>query len=38
IKTNSQLEFTFCGIIIFINIVILLDLLRITSIFTFTQH
>ncbi|NFL07521.1 metal-dependent hydrolase, partial [Clostridium botulinum] len=25
-------------IIIFINIVILLDLLRITSIFTFTQH
>ena len=38
IKTNSQLEFTFCGIVIFINIVILLDILRITSIFTFTQH
>ncbi|AOR23522.1 metal-dependent hydrolase [Clostridium taeniosporum] len=38
IKTNSQLEFTFCGILIFVNIVILLDLLRITSIFTFTQH
>lgn len=38
IKTNSQLEFTFCGIVIFINIVILLDLLKITSIFTFTQH
>ncbi|MBW6409415.1 metal-dependent hydrolase [Clostridium weizhouense] len=37
IKTNSQLEFTFCGILIFINILILLDLLKITSIFTFTQ-
>ncbi|WP_238918751.1 metal-dependent hydrolase [Clostridium sp. YIM B02555] len=38
IKTNSKLEDVFCGILICINVVMLLDLLNITSIFTFTQN
>lgn len=37
IKTNSKLEDIFCGIIICINVIMLLDILHITSIFTFTQ-
>lgn len=37
IKTNSTLEDIFCGILIFINIIILLDMMHITSVFTFTQ-
>lgn len=37
IKTNSQLEFTLCGILLCVNVVILLDVFNITSIFTFTQ-
>ncbi|SFC21574.1 metal-dependent hydrolase [Clostridium uliginosum] len=37
IKTNSQLEFTLCGILLCVNVVVLLDILKITSIFTFTQ-
>ena len=37
IKTNSKLEEIFCGILTCINIVIVLDILHITSIFTFTQ-
>lgn len=38
IKTNSKLEDIICGILICINIVIILDILHITSIFTFTQR
>lgn len=37
VKTNSKLEDILCGILTCINIVIILDLLHITSIFTFTQ-
>lgn len=37
IKTNSKFEDIFRGILICLNIGIILDLLRITSIFTFTQ-
>ena len=37
IKTNSKLEDIICGILTCINIVIVLDILHITSIFTFTQ-
>ncbi|WP_297429381.1 metal-dependent hydrolase [Clostridium sp.] len=36
-KTNGKLEDILCGILVCINIVILLDILHITSIFTFTQ-
>lgn len=38
IKTNSQLETSFCSLLTFLNVAILLDLLKITSIFTFTQR
>lgn len=37
IKTNGKFEDILCGILTCINIVIILDLLHITSIFTFTQ-
>ena len=37
IKTNSKLEDILCGILTCINIVIVLDILHITSVFTFTQ-
>jgi len=37
IKTNSTLEEILCGILTCINIVIVLDILHITSVFTFTQ-
>jgi len=37
IKTNSKLEDILCGILICINIVVVLDILHITSVFTFTQ-
>ncbi|WP_160693448.1 metal-dependent hydrolase [Clostridium sp. C2-6-12] len=37
IKTNSKLEDILCGILICLNIGIILDILHITSIFTFTQ-
>jgi len=37
IKTNSTLEYVLCGILTCINTVIVLDILHITSIFTFTQ-
>lgn len=37
VKTNSKLEEIFCGILIFANIIMILDILHITSIFTFTQ-
>lgn len=37
IKTNSKIEDILCGILICINIIMFLDLLHITSIFTFTQ-
>lgn len=37
IKTNSKLEDILCGILTCINIVIVLDILHITSIFTFTH-
>lgn len=37
IKTNSKLEDILCGIITCINIVIILDILHITSVFTFTH-
>lgn len=37
VKTNGKLEDILCGILTCINIVIILDLLHITSIFTFTQ-
>lgn len=37
VKTNSKLEDMLCGIFVCINIAILLDMLHITSIFTFTQ-
>lgn len=38
IKTNSQVEVTFCNILICLNTAIALDLCKITSIFTFTQR
>lgn len=38
IKTSSKLEEIFCGILLFTNIIIILDIFKITSIFTFTQH
>lgn len=37
IKTNGKLEDILCGILICINIAMFLDILQITSIFTFTQ-
>lgn len=37
IKTNSKLEDILCGILTCINLVIILDLLHVTSIFTFTH-
>ena len=37
IKTNSKLEDILCGILTCINIIIVLDILKITSVFTFTQ-
>lgn len=37
IKTNSKIEDILCGILTCINIVIVLDILHITSVFTFTQ-
>lgn len=37
IKTNSKLEDIFCGLLICANIIVLLDILHITTIFTFTQ-
>lgn len=37
IKTNGKLEDILCGILLCTNIIIALDLLHITSIFTFTQ-
>jgi inner membrane protein len=37
IKTNSVIEDIVRGILIFINIIIVLDMIKITSIFTFTQ-
>ncbi|OOM77387.1 inner membrane protein YdjM [Clostridium puniceum] len=37
IKTNSKLEDILCGILTCVNIVIVLDILHITSVFTFTQ-
>jgi inner membrane protein len=37
IKTNSKLEDIFCGILICLNVGIILDVLHVTSIFTFTQ-
>lgn len=38
IKTNSKIEDLLCGILICINIIMLLDIFHITSIFTFTQN
>lgn len=38
IKTSSKVEEILCGILICINIIMLLDILHITSIFTFTQN
>lgn len=38
IKTSSKVEEIVCGILICINIIMLLDILHITSIFTFTQN
>jgi inner membrane protein len=38
IKTNSKLEDILCGILICVNIIVLLDMFHITSIFTFTQN
>lgn len=38
IKTNSKVEDILCGILICINIIMLLDIFHITSIFTFTQN
>ncbi len=38
IKTNSKLEDILCGILTCINVVILLDIFHITSVFTFTQR
>ncbi|CUU48087.1 metal-dependent hydrolase [Clostridium beijerinckii] len=38
IKTNSKIEDILCGMLICINIVMLLDMLHITSIFTFTHR
>ncbi len=37
LKTNSKLEDILCGILICINVIIVLDILHITSVFTFTQ-
>lgn len=37
IKTNSKFEDILCGILICLNVGIILDILHITSIFTFTQ-
>ena len=37
IKTNGRLEDILCGILTFINIIIVLDIIKITSVFTFTQ-
>jgi len=37
IKTNSRGEDMLCGILTFINILIVLDIFKITSVFTFTQ-
>ena len=37
IKTNSKVEEILCGILTCINVVIVLDILHITSVFTFTQ-
>lgn len=37
IRTNSNIEDALCGILICINIVMILDIFHITSIFTFTQ-
>ena len=37
VKTNSKLEEILCGILICLNVGIILDILHITSIFTFTQ-
>lgn len=37
IKTNSNVEDILCGVLTFINVVIVLDILHITSVFTFTQ-
>jgi inner membrane protein len=38
IKTKSKLEEIFCGILLFTNVIILLDIFKITSIFRFTQN
>ncbi|WP_026887109.1 metal-dependent hydrolase [Clostridium beijerinckii] len=38
IKTNSKIEDILCGMLICINVVILLDMFHITSIFTFTHR
>lgn len=37
VKTNSKVEEILCGILTCINVVIVLDVLNITSVFTFTQ-
>ena len=37
VKTNSKVEDILCGVLICINIVIVLDILHITSVFTFTR-
>lgn len=37
IKTNSKIEDMLCGILTFINVVVLLDIFHITSVFTFTH-
>jgi inner membrane protein len=37
IKTNGRLEDILCGILTFINVIIVLDMIKITSVFTFTQ-
>lgn len=37
IKTNSKIEDMLCGILTFINVMVLLDIFHITSVFTFTH-
>ena len=38
VKTNSKVEDILCGVLTCINVVIVLDILHITSVFTFTQN
>ncbi|AWK51986.1 metal-dependent hydrolase [Clostridium beijerinckii] len=37
VKTNSKVEDVLCGVLTCINVIIVLDVLHITSVFTFTQ-